>query len=382
MELDIYSRRLVSTARNGKPHMEKPVTNNVRSVLESEDRLAALRETGLWSDETDQAFDRLTRIAAHLLEVPEAFVSLVGEERELTKSCFTDGEGHLEEPRTVSLSRSFCVHTVASGQPVIIGDSTRDARVTDNPAQIESDVAAYIGIPLTSSGGHVLGSFCAIDHEPRDWSPREISLLEDLAESVMTEIELRTDIRRREELEDELRHMALHDPLTDLPNRYLLWDRLQHALDRTKRSNQSLAVFYLDLDGFKQVNDTLGHPAGDEVLRVVAERLSRVVRDQDTAARLGGDEFVVLLEDIGRKEEVPTVLERILDTLTEEVEIEGHAWEPSLSIGLTVVDPVEEETNPSPLTPEETIRQADRALYRAKESGRVYCRQGEFQHEE
>ena len=142
----------------------------------------------------------------------------------------------------------------------------------------------------------------------------DLALLETFARHVATSLDrgrLETDLRRVIELQEELRHAAMHDPLTELPNRTLFLDRTQHDLHLAGRNGQWPAVLYIDLDGFKPVNDTYGHQAGDLLLKVFAQRLHECVRTADTAARLGGDEFAVLLHGPIDDAGVQTALDRI-----------------------------------------------------------------------
>ncbi len=162
----------------------------------------------------------------------------------------------------------------------------------------------------------------------------------------------------------QLRHQALHDALTGLPNRVLALDRAQQMLARARRQQTAVAALYVDLDGFKHVNDTFGHAAGDELLRVVAERLMTIVREGDTAARLGGDEFVVLLEGSPIDAGPELVAERLLEVLRQPYDLSdtlGRQLSVTASVGIAV--------GPSP-SAEELLRDADLALYKAKESGR------------
>lgn len=162
--------------------------------------------------------------------------------------------------------------------------------------------------------------------------------------------------------EERIRHMALHDALTGLPNRQLLQDRLQTALSSGKRRGTTTAVLYIDLDRFKDINDAHGHDAGDEALRHAAGQLTRCLRDADTVARMGGDEFVVVLPDLGRKEAAAEVAGRILETLSSPLTIEGrrHVMGASIGIGLHPQDG---------LFPDEILRKADRAMFEAKKRG-------------
>ncbi|HEX7030162.1 MAG TPA: GGDEF domain-containing protein, partial [Gammaproteobacteria bacterium] len=154
-------------------------------------------------------------------------------------------------------------------------------------------------------------------------------------------------------------HTALHDMLTGLPNRRLFLERLSHAVARDTRFGRHAAVLFLDLDGFKNVNDRYGHAAGDRFLQVVAQRLSDCVRETDTVARFGGDEFVVLLEDLANGSEVFEALERIDASLAEPVEFGGHALTVSASIG-AALHPRDAKT------PEDLLRAADEGMYRTK----------------
>ncbi|HMK96340.1 MAG TPA: EAL domain-containing protein, partial [Acidimicrobiales bacterium] len=167
-----------------------------------------------------------------------------------------------------------------------------------------------------------------------------------------------------EERTAALRHQALHDPLTGLPNRSLVDQRAQRLLSRARGQGSPLAVFFIDLDDFKKVNDTLGHPAGDELLRAVAARLSAAVRGSDTVGRLGGDEFVVLSEGSFLDEGVNVVAERILSVLRQPFSlgslVKSHL---ALSASIGIAAGLREG-------PEELLRDADIALYKAKSTGK------------
>jgi diguanylate cyclase (GGDEF)-like protein/PAS domain S-box-containing protein len=170
------------------------------------------------------------------------------------------------------------------------------------------------------------------------------------------------DISERVRLEDELTRQAFHDGLTGLPNRALFRDRLDQALARSTRSKEVLVVLLLDLDGFKQVNDTLGHDAGDQLLREVAERFGEVVRPSDTLARLGGDEFALLLDGANEAQAV-AVARRLLESLSAPMRVAGRDLAIAASVGIVA--------HPGGLGDSEAlIRDADVAMYAAKEAGR------------
>ncbi len=173
------------------------------SRLADPSRLEALRLTRLMDSLADPSFDRLTRLASRLLGTPVALVSLVDDCRQFFKSAVG-----LPEPwastRQTPLSHSFCQYVVASGQPLIVADARLDELVRENRAIPDLGVIAYLGIPLATSDGDILGSFCAIDVRPRHWTTDEIETMTDLAASVATEIELRRDIEWRIVHEEEL----------------------------------------------------------------------------------------------------------------------------------------------------------------------------------
>ena len=158
-------------------------------------------------------------------------------------------------------------------------------------------------------------------------------------------------------------HEALHDPLTDLPNRRLLFNRLEHAYAWNKRNPENLcAVLYLDLDGFKNVNDSLGHEAGDTLLKQVAGRLQSSVRGIDTVARMGGDEFAILLEAASTEEDVKTIVQRIQISLALPYELLGNTVESRASIGVVMSIAGYNQFD-------DILRDADTAMYSSKANG-------------
>jgi diguanylate cyclase (GGDEF)-like protein/PAS domain S-box-containing protein len=186
----------------------------------------------------------------------------------------------------------------------------------------------------------------------------------DTAGAIETISSISRDISERKALEARLAHQATHDPLTGLPNRLLLLDRLEVALARSERSGRRVAVLFLDLDHFKVVNDSLGHTCGDELLVTVAARLRAVVRPGDTVARFGGDEFVVLCEDITQDGDAHTIAERVHEALAEPVRLGETDVHTTASAGLAF-------SRPGTSNGETLIRDADAAMYRAKGRGRA-----------
>jgi diguanylate cyclase (GGDEF)-like protein/PAS domain S-box-containing protein len=175
------------------------------------------------------------------------------------------------------------------------------------------------------------------------------------------------DVTERKQIEEELERQALHDFLTGLPNRALLWDRLEQAVARAARGSAGpLAVLFVDLDRFKVVNDSLSHAAGDQVLIKVSRRLEACVREPDTVARVGGDEFVVLLESLQVGDEAEMVADRIQRAFEPPFPVAGEKVHLDVSIGIALLEPEEARELPSTDTVDELVRQADSAMYRAK----------------
>jgi diguanylate cyclase (GGDEF)-like protein/PAS domain S-box-containing protein len=190
--------------------------------------------------------------------------------------------------------------------------------------------------------------------------------LRDRQGSIVGTFGISRDITERKKAGEQLQHQAFYDPLTDLPNRALFLDRLQHLFHRARRSlgNPRFAVLYLDLDRFKAINDSLGHPVGDEVLSATARRLERCLRPGDTLARLGGDEFTVLLDDVRSEADATGVAERIHQEVAAPLEVRGFEVFTSVSVGIALSSAGYE-------CPEDMLRDADTAMYRAKMGGRA-----------
>jgi diguanylate cyclase (GGDEF)-like protein/PAS domain S-box-containing protein len=206
---------------------------------------------------------------------------------------------------------------------------------------------------------------CSLMH--RDGTPRqfEVNCTNLLKDEHVGGIVLNCrDISERKAFEDQLTHQAFHDPVTGLANRALFAERVRHAIARTRREHQSVAIVFLDLDDFKTINDSLGHAAGDEVLAEVAKRLATSVRATDTAARFGGDEFALLLEDIEGVQEAADTAERVLEMLALPLRVAHKELSLRCSIGISVV------SEDAPGGAEELIRDADAAMYRAKRDGK------------
>jgi diguanylate cyclase (GGDEF)-like protein/PAS domain S-box-containing protein len=243
--------------------------------------------------------------------------------------------------------------TIVSRTPVVVPDWNEETRLAQSCLMRPIPARSGASVTIEGSGGP-FGVLAVGGLEPRPFSATDLDFLQALANVLADAIE-------RQSIEERIRHQALHDPLTGLPNRVLFADRLGHALSRLERSGSCAAVLFLDLDHFKQVNDTLGHQAGDELLSAIAVRLRQTVRTSDTVARFGGDEFGILLEDFVDERHPTEMAERIAAAFARPLVLEGSEHFVATSIGIAIARGGEQ--------PEELIGDADCAMYRAKERG-------------
>jgi diguanylate cyclase len=271
-----------------------------------------------------------------------------------------------------------------------LADSTLEGILIHRDGQIldgNESLAALLGVELKELRASPLARFLAPDADMTAWSPdREAVPLETeivAADGTRMPVEILSrvishgagpalvtalrDVRQRRESEERIRFLAHHDMLTELPNRVFLGENLDFALRHASRLMAPLAVFCLDLDGFKLVNDTLGHAAGDELLRQVAGRLRQNVRESDFVARIGGDEFVILQTSGAQPEQAAALAQRIVECLAPAFRIEGQDVNIGTSIGIAFY-PDDGDTATS------LLKKADIALYRAKETGRGWFR--------
>ena len=312
------------------------------------DRLAALRTYEVLDSDCEVAFDNIAAFAAKLTGAPTAMVSLVDANRQWYKA--RHGQALTETPRDMA----FCAHGILTpDQPLVVPDATRDPRFADSalvtgPAQVRF----YAGVPLVNPQGFALGMLCVTDTAPRTLSADERDSLTRLAEMVVITLELRRAMI-------QVRYLALTDPLTGIANRPAFFDMLERAIARQRRQGDPFALLYMDLDGFKAVNDTSGHAVGDQVLRDVAGVLRRKIRSEDTAARLGGDEFAALL--VGGEVNGAPAAERIRSEVVACMRQRG--WPVTVSIGAVTF-------RAPPRDAAAALGLADELMYGAKRSGK------------
>jgi diguanylate cyclase (GGDEF)-like protein/PAS domain S-box-containing protein len=260
---------------------------------------------------------------------------------------------HFRHP--LDLPGGLFMRVWGSGQPVWIDDVTQDPHFRRGPAAAQAGLRAAFAFPVRS-GTETLG---VMEFFSRADRPPDQALLAS-ASAIGSQIGL---YLARTQAEDRIRHLASYDELTGLSNRSMFNQALGHALARARRDGQPLSVMFLDLDRFKNINDTLGHDAGDKVLRKAAERLRGCLRESDIVGRLGGDEFVVLLESLPQPTHIAVVAQKLLAAIARPFSVDGHDFQITASIGISAY-PADGEDLQS------LLKYADIAMYRAKEQGK------------
>jgi diguanylate cyclase (GGDEF)-like protein/PAS domain S-box-containing protein len=215
-----------------------------------------------------------------------------------------------------SLTR-ICEAVISTGQPLLLTPQVLRGILGEEPVSIAGHALCWVGTPLYASQGCIGVLLLKVHRADANHTEKLLELLLFISRQLVTTIE-------RQRLHARLQHMAQNDELTGLPNRTFLYDRLNVALARVKRSAGGLCIIFLDLNKFKQVNDSFGHAVGDLLLQEVAARLRHLMRDEDSVARIGGDEFVVLLESIQQAQAAVQVAEKIRTALSQPMNIAGH----------------------------------------------------------
>jgi diguanylate cyclase (GGDEF)-like protein len=312
------------------------------------ERLAVLKSYDVLDSMCEASFDHVAELAAMLTASPVALICLVDAQRQWFKASV--GIDRTETPR----EQSFCAHAILDpDRPLVVRDAAADPRFADNPLVLGPPaIRFYAGVPLVSPEGAALGTLCIIDRRPRDLGEQEHLILTRLAGCVMTTLELRRALLR-------VRLVATLDSLTGLPNRPALIDALARAIAQCEQDGTCFSLLYIDLDGFKSVNDRHGHAVGDAVLCEVASALQSVTRAQDFAARLGGDEFALLIA--GAASCAAAAAARIMAEVDARMRRDG--WAVTVSIGAACFDT-------APASVDEALASADALMYRAKSEGR------------
>jgi diguanylate cyclase (GGDEF)-like protein len=306
-------------------------------------------EIDVLTEEATQLMDRVLGI-----DIGGVMKLLPGGDELLLISAVGLPDDQVGETRVPTGYKSQSGYAMATGQPTVVRDWRTETRFEESELQAEAGMRSAV-IVLIKGKGEPYGILGVGSRTVREFTRQDVSFMQAIANVLANAIE-----RRR--TEEQTQHEALHDPLTGLPNRNLFLDRLQHALSVAGRRQTAIAVLFLDLDQFKLVNDSLGHAAGDELLAAVAPRIEGALRPGDTVARFGGDEFAILAEDIGNERGATRIAERIAEDLSRPFVLREREHFVSASVGIAIGGGME--------APEGLIRDADSALYRAKERGR------------
>ncbi|MCK6387041.1 diguanylate cyclase domain-containing protein [Zoogloea sp.] len=290
----------------------------------------------------DTLFPTIHAIIARL--VPVAGLVVATCERESEALHFPYGRDESGQPLAVDeqLAHRHCQDVIAS---------RRGLQLPADALAPEAGAGFWLVVPLIDQTDPI-GALMLKAHADTRYSDKDRELLGFVSAQVATAIE-------RSRLKAELLRAARYDELTGLPNRRLFHDRIDTALARSRRKNGRVALLYLDIDDFKGVNDTLGHDAGDELLREFARRLERCVRKADTVARLGGDEFVVILEDVHGPDDATAVADKIHHSLQQPFDIAGHSLHARTSIGIALHPDDGDDADG-------LIRHADQRMYQYK----------------
>jgi len=338
-------------------------------------------------------YGKVHNIIGQLLNAANFYIAKFDNDNEILSFVYYQDEvskNLVKDFQPRKLSNQFTELVIKRGSTLLL--SNQDMLDLHEKGEVycpTTDTNSWLGVPLISSneviGAMVIQSY----HKSTKFTEQDAELLNFVSQHVSTaikrrevadyerqahelleqQVKLRTvaledEIRQRQQAEELLRHSASHDSLTGLPNRSVFLDLLNHAIACNKRRPElRFAVLFLDLDRFKVVNDSLGHHAGDKLLRIIAKELKRIIRDKDTVARLGGDEFVILIEDLESQQEAYDVATRITELLSSPFTIEKQPVFIGTSIGVLFSDERYDSADTM-------LRDADTAMYYAKDKGK------------
>lgn len=306
-------------------------------------RLKALGGLNVLDSGDEQPFEHIVTLVQQILRVPMCAVSLVDQDRQWFKA--RRGINDCETARDIS----FCTHAIRGTEPFVIPNALLDARFVNSPLVTGAPhIRSYAGIPLMTPDGYNIGSLCAMDAKPREFSAAEISILKNFAKLVVDEL--------------ELRQVLSTDQLTGAMARAAWFDVAANEVTRASRYNRAICLLVLDIDHFKSVNDQLGHTTGDAVLRQVAQVVLGQLRQSDVLGRFGGEEFVVLLPETVLAD--ATMLADRVRKAVKQASYPGHdALRCTISIGVAELSQSEQMIGT-------LFERADNAVLRAKTNGR------------
>ncbi|MEO8267659.1 MAG: GGDEF domain-containing protein [Ilumatobacteraceae bacterium] len=306
--------------------------------------------------------DHLVERIVEVMPVTSAGVTLISAGMAPRYVAASDESALRFERLQTDLGEGPCISAYESGEAVSVADLRTDLRYPRfAPAAVTAGLAAVFTFPLRDGDGRLgaLDLYCDSPGRLDDHDMDAAQTLADVTAAYLINAQSREAARVASDL---YHHSALHDPLTRIPNRLLLQERLDHAVLRAKRSHTNTAILFADLDHFKQVNDTHGHRVGDALLFAVAQRLSSFVRSGDTLARFSGDEFVFLCEDLRDAADAALLAERVCEAFSAPFVLDGLELSVSASVGIAFAGPAEAISS-------ELLARADMAMYEVKRSG-------------
>jgi len=308
----------------------------------------------------DEFFSSLVYNLASSLPVYSAnFAEVMGYQNDQCKIVAGWEGDHFVTPHSFLVSQTPCEEIVAGMLTYYPDDVVTTFPKADALAKL--NIRGFAGVPCFDASMKIIGCLWIADRCPLVEKERILAILKMFASRAGVELE-------RKRSEEVIKNMAYHDALTGLPNRMLLNDRLKMGLAHAQRNQRMMAVLFIDLDGFKEINDNFGHGIGDLMLRGVADRLTQCIREEDTLSRLGGDEFIVFLPRVSSIEDAENLAEKLLAVVRAPFYLDGQMMTISLSIGVSLYP--KDGKSASAL-----LKKADEALYQAKNKGKnTYCR--------
>lgn len=318
--------------------------------------LYSISEAAHTAEDLLKLFQRIHEIIGELLPVDNFSVTLYDDETaQLSFPYHVDELLETPDPFTL-IPKTFYAEVIQSGQPLLLTSAAMASQTKGLQVSFGMDPFCWLGVPLKSHNGTI--GVLMVKSYPGGvcYNEQDQELLQFVSTQIATAIE-------RQQMQTRLQHMAQYDQLTNLPNRSLLYDRLKVALSNARRDQGQFSLLYIDLDKFKQVNDTLGHSIGDLLLKETATRLQSCVRESDTVARVGGDEFVILLRGTALPEHAALVANKISAVFDSPFLLEGHhlAITPSIGVARYPEHGINER---------ELLEHADKSMYLAKNSKR------------